>query len=274
MTHLDDPSWRIADCRYSLSEPSAGRDAYNKAHIPGALYVDLEKDLSMEKTERHGRHPLPEREDFVRKVEQWSIGPDTQVVVYDDANGAFAGRLWWMLRWIGHKNVAVLDGGFPAWEQSGYRTTDVLPGVKPLVHGSYAYQLLDELMVSNNEVLQNMRDKQFTLVDARTAERFSGDEEPIDPVAGHVPGAINLPYVGNLDSDGYFLSAKDLRFRFESVLGSASPDKIVHMCGSGVSACHNILAMDIAGIPAPRLYVGSWSEWVSDSSRPIAKGAI
>jgi len=272
--HLEDDNWRVFDCRFSLSDPGAGQLEYEKGHIPRAIFADLEKDLSSEKTRMSGRHPLPRVEDFIRTVEEWGVHPDSQVIVYDDAGGVFAGRLWWMFRWIGHKNVAVLDGGLPAWELSGLPVTNSFQSVESLTTGTYQAQLVDELVVSTTDIENNLTAREFTLLDARGPERFSGEKEPVDPVGGHVPYAINLPYKANLDENGCFLSAVNLRERFEPLVASLGSKNVVHMCGSGVSACHNILAMEIAGFRTPQLYVGSWSEWVNNSSRPIATGNI
>ncbi len=270
--HLNDDGWRVFDCRFSLFDPSAGQRGYDKGHIPGAIFTDLEQHLSAKKTSTSGRHPLPEFKDFIRFIEEWGVRPDSQVVVYDDAGGVFAGRLWWMLRWIGHKNVAVLDGGLPAWERYGFPLTSRTENVDSQSPGSYPVQPLDELFVSTADVENNLHSKEYTLFDARGAERFTGEKEPVDPVGGHIPHAINLPFSVNLDDDGCFLPKSLLRERFEPLVDSLAPDNVIHMCGSGVSACHNILAMEIAGLPAPKLYVGSWSEWVTDSSRPVATG--
>ena len=269
---LGNENWRVFDCRFSLSDVSAGRRGYDKGHIPGAIYADLEKDLSAEKTSNSGRHPLPRMDDFVRKVEEWGISPDSQIVVYDDAGGVFAGRLWWMLRWIGHKNVALLDGGLPAWERRGLSITTELQSANPITPKKYQAQTQEAFFVSTTDVKNNLNPQAFKLLDARGRERFTGEKEPVDPVGGHIPHAINLPYTVNLDENGCFLTPEKLRERFEPLVGSLASENVVHMCGSGVSACHNILAMEIAGFHAPRLYIGSWSEWTTDPSRPVVTG--
>jgi thiosulfate/3-mercaptopyruvate sulfurtransferase len=257
----------VVDCRASLQNAAAGRQAYAKAHIPGARFADLLEDLSGPiEAGKTGRHPLPDVDRFAAKLRRWGIGAGTQVVAYDDAAGAFAARLWWLLRWLGHDPVAVLDGGLPAWLAEGRPLTLDLPTV---AHGNFTPQLHPELLASAAELMapQSVERKLF---DARTPERFRGDVEPIDPVAGHIPGAINLPFADNL-RDGRFRPAAELRARLTQALGGAAPEQAVIYCGSGVTACHDVLAFAHAGLPLPRLYAGSWSEWITDPARPTER---
>jgi thiosulfate/3-mercaptopyruvate sulfurtransferase len=229
----------------------------------------LERDLSAPLTGSNGRHPLPPPEILAAVFSRWGIGPDTQVVAYDDAGGSFAGRLWWSLRYLGHTAVALLDGGLQAWLHAGHplragaeerRPCEFRASVQP---GKY---------VQTKEVLASLDGPEVRLLDARAPERFRGDEEPIDAVAGHIPGATNLPWQGNLGPDGLFLPPQALRRRFEAALGGASPDRAIVYCGSGATSCHLLVAMAHAGLQPARLYTGSWSEWCSDLSRPVARG--
>ncbi|HEX2875468.1 MAG TPA: sulfurtransferase [Polyangiaceae bacterium] len=264
---LSDPQLRVVDCRASLQNPAAGREAYAQAHVPGASFADLLDDLSGPIVAgRTGRHPLPSVESFVAKLQAWGIGSQTQVVVYDDAGGAFAARLWWMLRWLGHDAVAVLDGGFPAWVAEGRPVIDTQTIVP---RGDFVAQPRAGWLVSARE-LSEPQSTGRKLFDARAPERFRGDVEPIDPVAGHIPGAENLPFAENLEN-GRFRSPAELRARFAQALGDSTPDEAVVYCGSGVTACHDILAFAHAGLPLPRLYAGSWSEWITDPIRPTQR---
>jgi len=268
----------IFDCRFSLADPDQGRKKYREGHIPGAIYVHLDDDLAGEITEDTGRHPLPDINDFIRKLGNRGVGSADQVVVYDDVGGAVAGRMWWMLRWAGHDNVALLDGGYPAWTRAmlPVSTEEVTEQVGDIATFPPGVEKNDPsgMQVRIAQLIDGLRTRGIRLFDARNASRFRGEQEPIDPVAGHVPGAENLPFEGNLDENGFFLKPEQLRRRFEKVLGINNGDRenIVHMCGSGVTACHNILAMEIAGIPNTKLYVGSWSEWIRDSDRAVARG--
>lgn len=265
---LSEPQLRVVDCRASLQNPAAGREAYAKAHVPGASFADLLDDLSGPIVAgQTGRHPLPSIESFVGKLQSWGIGRSSQVVVYDDAGGAFAARLWWMLRWLGHDAVAVLDGGFPAWVAEGRPVIDT-PAIVP--RGDLTAQPRPEWLVTARE-LSTPQSTGHKLFDARAPERFRGDVEPIDPVAGHIPGAENLPFAENL-KDGRFRPPAELRARFAEALGDSAPEQAIVYCGSGVTACHNLLAFAHAGLPLPRLYAGSWSEWITDLARPTAKG--
>jgi thiosulfate/3-mercaptopyruvate sulfurtransferase len=264
---LEQPELRIVDCRASLQDPGAGREAYRQAHLPGARFADLLQDLSGPIVPgKTGRHPLPSIDAFVGRVRSWGIGSASQVVVYDDASGAFAARLWWMLRWLGHEAVAVLDGGFTAWLSEGHPTTTQLP--MGAVGDFAPHSHFDWLVQARDLTTQSSSRKLF---DARAPERFRGEVEPIDAVAGHIPGAVNLPFTGNL-RDGRFLPSAELRQRLALALGDTAPEDAVVYCGSGVTACHDILAFAHAGLPLPRLYAGSWSEWINDPNHPVAKG--
>ncbi len=264
--------WVILDCRFNLMNSSAGRALYETGHLPNAQYADLEQDLSSPKTADSGRHPLPAIDSLVAKFSAWGIDETTQVVVYDDANGAFAGRAWWLLRWLGHQNVAVLNGGIQAWTHSGYELTEK---VVPPTARQFVAQINDNLMISTAQLEQLIADnsKSYCLLDARAPERYRGEVEPIDPIAGHIPTAINAPFTGNLDTNGGFLNPEKLRARFDELRGQLSPEQVICSCGSGVTACHNLIAMEHAGLKGAKLYVGSWSEWITDLRRPIATGA-
>jgi len=264
--HLTDAAWVVVDCRFDLMQPTAGREAYAEGHIAGARYADLNQDLSAPITARSGRHPLPEPEAFARRLGRWGIGNASQVVAYDAVDGMYAVRLWWMLRWLGHSAVAVLDGGYQAWREAGLAVSSVEP--QPDTQ-RFTARLVAGQTLSASELRANLDGGALQVVDARAAPRFAGELEPIDPVAGHIPGAVNYPYAGNLDRRGRFLPADRLRARFARF--AASPSIVVHMCGSGVTACHNLLAMEIAGLHGSRLYPGSWSEWVQDPDNPVAR---
>ena len=263
---VNDPAWIVIDCRFTLTNTEAGRAAYARGHIPGALYAHLDQDLAGSKNGSNGRHPLPDAQAFAQKLGAWGIDAKTQVVVYDDSFGAIAVRLWWMLRWMGHDAVALLDGGLPKWQREQRPLTTDLPQVTPKV---FTAQVRHDMVVDTDAVL---RATSALIVDARAEMRFIGEIEPLDPVAGHVPGAKNLPFDDNLAMDGTLLPAAELRERYTELLDGKSPEQVIHMCGSGVTTCHNLLAMEIAGLKGGKLYAGSWSEWVADPSRPVAKG--
>lgn len=267
--HLDEPAWRVIDCRFDLARPDAGEAAWREAHIPGAVYAHLDLDLSSAVGPGTGRHPLPDADQLAARLGEWGICADTQVVAYDASGGAMAARLWWLLRWLGHEAVAVLDGSWQGWQARGYPTDNATPNVQPaafLRRASLGRPVqTDEVMAAVNGA-SDMR-----LVDARGVERFRGDVEPIDSVAGHIPGALNRPFNDNLGSDGFFLAPEILRERF-GLVSSGHSERVAHYCGSGVTACHNVLAMELAELSGSRLYAGSWSEWIRDSSRPVKKG--
>ena len=267
-TLLDRPGLVVFDCRHDLTKPEAGAAAYALGHIPGARFAHSDKDLSGAKTGRTGRHPLPEQAAFAHWLGRNGVAASTQVVAYDHVGGASATRLWWMLRWLGHERVAVLDGGWEGWSAAGHPTTAALPTVQP---ATFLPAARENVHVDVTYVLAHLHDPHVVVLDARAAERYRGETEPIDPVAGHIPGARNRSYKNNLGSDGRFKSPEVLRAEFTALLGSTRPEEVVHQCGSGVSACHNILAMEIAGLPGSRLYPGSWSEWCADPARPVAR---
>ena len=256
----------IFDCRFNLSNPQAGKLAYQQGHIPQAFYLHLDEDLSSAITPATGRHPLPDAEQLANKLASFGVNNSTQIIVYDDNSGAFAGRAWWLLRWLGHEAVAVLDGGIQAWQQAAYPLEQTTPN--PQQVGNFKAKLQTNYYVTTQEL---SGEHPYQIIDARSAERFRGELEPIDPIAGHIPHAINRPLTDNL-VQGRFKPAEQLKQEWLKYLGSSSPEQIVHMCGSGVSACHNLLAMEIAGLTGSRLYVGSWSEWIRDPKRPIAVG--
>lgn len=267
--HLREPGWLAVDCRFDLANPQAGEAAWREAHIPGAVYAHLERDLSAPIEAHTGRHPLPDPERLAEKFGAFGIGTGTQVVAYDASGGAMAARLWWLLRWLGHERVAVLNGGWQAWVAAGFDVENVNPAVQPATFARRP-PLLET--VSSEQMLRAVNgEADWRAVDARAAERFRGDIEPIDIVAGHIPGAINRPFSQNLDASGRFLAPEILRERFSGVAAGRA-DRVAHYCGSGVTACHNLLAMEYAGLSGSRLYAGSWSEWIRDASRPVGKG--
>ncbi len=268
--HVNDGSWRIFDCRFSLNDTERGRRDYLVSHIPGAQYAHLDQDLSAPKGANTGRHPLPAPDVFAAWLGRHGIEDGVQVVAYDDGNGAIAARMWWMLRWLGHDAVAVLDGGLHAWRLANIPVSVEFPQPR---EARFTPRLRSELSVSSADVKAMVAGGRGVLIDARSAERFRGEQEPIDPVAGHVPGALNVPFPVNLDANGRFRSADELRARYRELIGEHRPSDVVHMCGSGVTACHNLLAMEFAGLSGSRLYVGSWSEWITDPHRPISTGA-
>ena len=267
--HLDEPEWIIFDCRFSLTDPEAGRKAYAEGHIPGARYAHLNDDLSSPVTPASGRHPLPSPKTLAEKLGRWGVDRKKQVIAYDENGGAFAARLWWLLRWLGHEAVAVLDGDLRKWRRENRPISDREPPPKP---ASFQPTISSQSWVDSAEMEQIVAHGTHTILDARAKERFSGAVEPLDKRAGHIPGARNAPFQDNLDADGRFLTADTLRARFERYLSDMPPTQIVHMCGSGVTACHNLLAMEHAGLAGARLYPGSWSEWIADSAHLVAQG--
>jgi len=266
---LNNSHWVIFDCRFSLADSEAGGKAYRQAHIPGARYADLNRDLSSPVKSYTGRHPLPDFSSLAKQLGLWGVNNRSQVVVYDAAGGAFAGRLWWLLRSMGHERAAVLDGGLRQWQKLGLPLTTALPKVSSSHFRSY---LDPKQWLSAREVEDGLATQSITLIDARTPERFQGLQEPIDPVAGHIPKALNRPFQLNLTKDGLFLPAEQLQAQFNSLTHSAPAKQIVHMCGSGVTGCHNLLAMEAAGLNGSKLYAGSWSEWIVNRNRSIQTG--
>jgi len=269
-THLQDPDWVIVDCRFRLTDCEAGRVAYAEGHLPGAVYADLDQDLSSPVTAHSGRHPLPEPDSLAARCRGWGIGTRSQVVVYDDAGGAVAARLWWLLRWLGHDFVALLDGGIPAWRAAHLALEQRLPEPRS---GDLVANINNKMWIETDKLLDETTRSHLLLVDARSAARFRGEQEPIDPVAGHIPGAVSFPLERNLDPDGRFRSPDELQTLWQVRLGSTPATSVVHSCGSGVSACHNLLAMEVAGFSGSLLYPGSWSEWIRDPARPVTLGA-
>ena len=268
-SQLGSPGLVPVDVRHDLAQQDTwGEAQYRAAHIPGSVFAHLDRDLSAAKTGRNGRHPLPSPEAAAAVFGRLGIDAQKQVVVYDQGGGMFASRLWWMLRWLGHERVAVLDGGFEAWVRDGRPVEAAVPAVRATTFVPRPAPIAVDAAV----LLARLSDPSMLVRDARAPERFRGEVEPLDPVAGHIPGAVNWPFGRNLGPDGRFKPADALRAEFAAVLGSLPPPAVVHQCGSGVTACHNALAMEIAGLPGARLYPGSWSEWCADPSRPVARG--
>jgi thiosulfate/3-mercaptopyruvate sulfurtransferase len=296
--------WAVLDCRFELARPDWGAGAYAAGHIPGALYAHLDRDLSGPVTPSSGRHPLPGVAQLAETFGRWGIDEATQVVAYDQGNGAFAARLWWLLRWLGHPKVAVLNGGFAAWQQAGLptetttarrdraateRPAGVSEGDRAVREGILSGKLPSggaprvftprpesQPVISTAELERTVAAGELTagrsvLVDARGPDRFAGENETIDPVAGHIPGARNHAFVRNVDARGRFLPAGELQERWRATLGDAAATQVIAMCGSGVTACHNLLALEVAGLPGARLYAGSWSEWIRDRARPVTR---
>ncbi|TCS33488.1 thiosulfate/3-mercaptopyruvate sulfurtransferase [Paucimonas lemoignei] len=268
--HALDPDWVVIDCRHDLAMPDAGRLAFEAGHIPGAQFAHADRDLSGSKHDGQGRfrgrHPLPERTDFIETLRRWGVNNKSQVVAYDAHGGMFAARLWWLLRWVGHEAVAVLDGGLPAWTDSGMWLSAELRG-KP--YGDFIAKPALVGTVEVDALVKNLDSPTLTVVDARAPDRFRGENETIDPVGGHIPGATNRFFKNNLQENGHFKPAAQLREEWQAVI--ASPQSAVMQCGSGITACHNLLALEVAGLPGAALYPGSWSEWCADPARPIEK---
>jgi thiosulfate/3-mercaptopyruvate sulfurtransferase len=267
--HLADPQWAVVDARFSLADHDIGERNYLAAHIPGAVYAHLERDLSSPQiVGETGRHPLPPVEAITATLSQWGIDNSTQVVVYDDNSGVYAGRLWWMLRWLGHDAVAVLDGDWRQWQQEG----------RPARSGSefrpartFVAHMRPELVVTAEEIEARLGDPSLRLYDARSADRFHGENETLDPVGGHIPGARSAPYAANLDANGRMLPPEALRARFQELLGDTPAEEAIFYCGSGVSVAHDVIALQHAGLAMPRVYVGSWSDWISNGQRPVER---
>jgi thiosulfate/3-mercaptopyruvate sulfurtransferase len=271
--HVTDPNWVVIDCRHDLTNPDAGQAAYAAGHIPHAGFAHLDTDLSDKKPgpngEFRGRHPLPEPDAFIATLRRWGVNDNSQVIAYDAQGGMFAARLWWMLRWVGHEAVAVLDGGLPAWQaQGGGLSTERASGSQ----GNITLRPSIVTSVSVDAVVANLASQTRIVVDARAPDRFRGENETLDPVGGHIPGARNRFFKDNLQPDGRFKPAEQLRAEFGELIGS--PKTSIMQCGSGATACHNLLAMEVAGLSGAALYPGSWSEWCADSSRPVATGPV
>ena len=269
--HIDNPTFVILDCRAELTDPKAGAAAFAAGHIPGAQHADADRDLSDKSPgpngEFRGRHPLPAPEAFIETLRNWGVYPNSQVIAYDAHGSMFASRLWWMLRWVGHHGVAVLDGGLAAWQAAGGELT------KDVINRPRDSITLQSSLVSTvraDDVLANLSARAKTVLDARANDRYRGENETIDPVGGRIPGAKNRFFKDNLQADGSYKPAEQLRTEFSALI--KNPESTIAQCGSGISACHNLLAMEIAGLSGAALYPGSWSEWCADASRPVATG--
>ena len=266
--HLADPDWVVFDCRHDLMAPERGRAEYAQSHIPGARFLHLDEDLSAPKTGKNGRHPLPDPESLMKKLGDAGVDSRKQVVAYDAQGGMAAARLWWLLRWLGHLPVAVLDGGWTQWLAEGRpQTADI-----PRLQAARFTGKVKNSWVGADFIRAHLEDEAMVLLDGRAPDRYRGQNETIDPMGGRIPGARNRFYRDNLDDGGRFKTAEALKAEFRTVLGAANPAEVVNYCGSGVSACHNLLAMEVAGLRGARLYPGSWSEWSADPSRPVASG--
>jgi len=268
--HLKDSTWVIFDCRHDLVDHGKGAKLFAEGHLPGAQFAPVETALAGTKTGKNGRHPLPEPEKFAAFLAGHGVSANSTIVAYDDSGGLYAARLWWMARWIGLTQVALLDGGINRWVAEGRPLTTAV--LAPRV-GQVQARVNSSLVTDTAAVFANLANPAGAVLDARAAERFRGEVEPIDPVAGHIPGALNRFYKANLKPDLTFRPAAELKAEFTALLGSRSPKNTVHQCGSGITACANLFAMEYAGLPGSKLYAGSWSEWVSDPARPIARGA-
>jgi thiosulfate/3-mercaptopyruvate sulfurtransferase len=266
--HLVNPSWLIADCRYNLNDEAWGRSQYETAHIPGAVFVDVAHDLAGRRTGTNGRHPLPPVEDMTTTFGRLGIADDVQVIAYDQEAGAFASRLWWMLRYLGHDAVAVLDGGFANWTREG---RPVRGGVEMQRSRTFTPRPREEMRVTVDETLTHLGDPSVLLIDARSPDRYAGKPDPLDTIYGHIPGARNRYYRDNVTDAGTLRSGAELRTDFEKVLAGTPASHAVMYCGSGITACHNLLAMEHAGLRGARLFAGSWSEWESDPNRPVER---
>jgi thiosulfate/3-mercaptopyruvate sulfurtransferase len=270
--HVSDPQWVLLDCRHDLLNPQAGPDAFAAGHLPGAQFASIDHDLSSAKVgpdgKFRGRHPLPDKAAFIETLRRWGVSDDTQVVAYDAHGGMYAARLWWMLRWVGHAKVAVLDGGVAAWQANGGALSGEVQARAP---GQLSLRTSLVRTVDAQHILANLNGGPDQVVDARAPDRFRGENETIDPVGGRIPGAKNRFFKDNLTADGQFKASAQLRDEFGAVVGDVS--HAIMQCGSGVTACHNLLALEIAGLPGAALYPGSWSEWCADTSRPMATGA-
>lgn len=259
----------VVDCRHQLTDPKAGRRAYQESHVPSAHFLSMDEDLTGPSNPAQGRHPLPKRDVLLKRLAGIGLSDDRQLVVYDDQGGAMAGRLWMLARWLGHEKVAVLDGGYPAWLKAGYPVSHEAPVAKPA-------QLTERpslvRMLSTEELVEALAMDAVQVIDARATERFTGEHEPLDPIAGHIPRALNRPLSRNLRPDGRFKPGPVLRDEWEALLEGRPPEQIVHQCGSGITANHNMLAMEIAGLSGSQLYPPAWSGWIRDPARPVARG--
>lgn len=269
--HLGSPSWVVFDCRHDLADTAKGARLYAEGHVPGAFFAGVDQDLSGPKGAGGGRHPLPDPDKFAAFLAAHGVTAESTVVAYDDVGGQYAARLWWMARWIGLTRVTLLDGGLPKWVAEGRPLATAVPA-RPAAPGNLRARVNPALRVDAAEVGRRIGDPTCALVDARAGERYRGEVEPLDPVAGHIPGALNRFYKTNLRPDLTFRPAEELRREFEALLGGVPAAAVVHQCGSGITACANLFAMEYAGLTGSKLYPGSWSEWVSDPTRPVARG--
>ena len=268
--HLNDPQWIIFDCRHDLFDAGKGERLYRDGHIPGAHFANIDTDLSGEKTGTNGRHPLPSPAAFAAFLARHGVAQTAAIVAYDDVGGQFASRLWWMARWIGLTNVTLLDGGIGQWIAEGRAISTDVPVPQPVALKANPNPLM---LWNAGDVQAHLNDPTYRLIDARAPERYRGEVEPIDPVAGHIPGAVNRFYKDNLNADLTLRSKDEIAQGFSALIGDVAPENVIHQCGSGVTACMNIFAMEMAGLKGSKLYAGSWSEWIADPARPIAKGA-
>tara|TARA_R110002049_G_scaffold252264_1_gene426873 strand:- start:12067 stop:12915 length:849 start_codon:yes stop_codon:yes gene_type:complete len=265
-TIIDKDNVRVFDCRFSLKDPQGGLKSYQAGHLPMAQFADMDTQLSSTMTKTSGRHPLPDEKEFLAQLKAWGINNDTQVIAYDDISGAFAARLWWMMRWMGHDKVAVLDGGMQQWTQQGFPLSQEKVEFAP---GNFTGKANMDWLVSIDEVQAKLKADDMILIDARAADRFTGRDKTIDPVPGHIPGAYNLPFGGNLTKDGLFETPDTINQRFAKIIQDQPLTSVTNMCGSGVTACHNLLAQAVAGMPPTKIFIGSWSQWIKDASRPV-----
>ncbi len=256
----------VVDCRFSLADKEAGRKAYLEEHLPKAIYAHLDNDLSGKIISgQTGRHPLPDPSFFAEQLGDWGINNSTQVIVYDDNGGAIAARMWWMLNWLGHEKVAVLSSGIQAWKKAGFSLTNEIPPIKKT---SFTFKVQEYLTVSVNELMALLENKNYKIIDSRAAERYRGENEPIDPIAGHIPSAESLPFMEHWDTEKQIQAKDQVKERFEKLLKEINPENTIFYCGSGVTACYNLLAYQHAGLGKAKLYPGSWSEWIIDEDRP------
>lgn len=267
--YINNPNWLVVDCRFDLMDPDWGYQNYQKEHIQGAVYAHLDYDLSGPKSNHTGRHPLPGPDEIQGSLQKLGISDSTQVVVYDTNGGAFAARLWWLLKFYGHDRVALLDGSYQKWIDESLPTAS---GIETRMPGILTFNEHPEMMVTSDEVHRLTNNSSVCIIDARAPVRYRGEQEPIDPIAGHIPGAVNRFHGLNLTPDGVFLPPHQLRAQFLDIFHGSPPSQAIVYCGSGVTSCHHIIAMAYAGLPLPRLYAGSWSEWIRDPSRPVEKG--
>ena len=271
--HTHDPDWVVLDCRFELAKPAWGEAEYARGHVPNALYAHLDRDLSSAVTATSGRHPLPPRDGFSATLGRWGVDGKVQIVAYDQGTGVYASRLWWLARWAGHVRVAVVNGGFAAWQQAGLPISDqpAVRRARSFVPSHVPAEFATTAEVAEILAAGELSRGQRVLVDARAADRFAGQNETLDPVAGHVPGARNHPFMRNLDARSRFLPAAALRSQWLETLQGQTPSNTIAMCGSGVTACHNLLALEVAGLTGARLYAGSWSEWIRDAAHPVER---